>query len=79
MLIIGLVSTNDNQYQKHCKVIFFGTETHIKKLDNKTVRYLDTPLERKDKILEYFLMRKCNGSTTLETSPKVDAEVKHPN
>ena len=28
----------------------FGNKAHLKKLDNKTVRYLDTPLKRKDKV-----------------------------
>ena len=35
---------------KKTEVIFFGNKAHLKKLDNKTVRYLDTPLERKDKV-----------------------------
>ena len=35
---------------KKTEVIFFGHEAHLKKLVNKTVRYLDTPLERKDKV-----------------------------
>ena len=32
------------------EVIFYGDKTHLKKLDNKTVRYLDTPFERKGKV-----------------------------
>ena len=35
---------------KKTEVIFFGNKAHLKKLDNKTVRYLDTPLKRKDKV-----------------------------
>ena len=35
---------------KKTEVIFFGNKVHLKKLDNKTVRYLDTPLKRKDKV-----------------------------
>ena len=35
---------------KKTEVIFFGNESHLKKLDNKTVKYLDTPLDRKDKV-----------------------------
>ena len=35
---------------KKTEVIFFGNKAHLKKLDNKTVRYLDTSLKRKDKI-----------------------------
>ena len=38
---------------KKTEVIFFGNKAHFKKLDNKTVRYLDTPLERKYKV-KYF-------------------------
>ena len=36
--------------QKKIVVIFFGNKAHLKKLDNKTVRYFDTPLKRKDKV-----------------------------
>ena len=39
----------------------FGNRAHFKKLDNKTVRYIDTASERKDKvknIVEYFSIRK---------------------
>ena len=35
---------------KKTEVIFFGNKAHLKKLDNKTVRYLNTPLDRKDKV-----------------------------
>ena len=35
---------------KKTEVIFFGNKAHLKKLGNKTVRYLDTPLKRKDKV-----------------------------
>ena len=35
---------------KKTEVIFFGNKAHLRKLDNKTVRYLDTPLKRKDKV-----------------------------
>ena len=35
---------------KKSEVILFGNEACLKKLDNKTIRYLDTPLKRKDKI-----------------------------
>ena len=35
---------------KKTEVIFFGNKAHLKNLDNKTVRYLDTPLKRKDKV-----------------------------
>ena len=35
---------------KKTEVIFFGTESKLKKLDSKTVRYLGTPLERKAKV-----------------------------
>ena len=38
---------------KQTEVIFFGNKSHVKKLDNKTVKYLDTPLERK-KELKYL-------------------------
>ena len=31
-------------------VILFENKAHFKKLDKKTVRYLDLPLERKDKV-----------------------------
>ena len=31
-------------------MIFFGNKAQLKKLDNKTVRYLNTPLKRKDKV-----------------------------
>ena len=30
---------------KKTEVIFFGNESHLKKLDNKTVKYFDTPLD----------------------------------
>ena len=39
---------------KKTEVIFFGNKAHLKKLDNKTVRYLDTPLKRKDKVKVLF-------------------------
>ena len=32
---------------KKTEVIFFGNKSRLKKLDNKTVKYLGTPLERK--------------------------------
>ena len=32
------------------QVTFFGNESHLKKLDNKTVKYLDTLLDRNDKL-----------------------------
>ena len=35
---------------KKTEVIFFGNKAHLKKLDNKTLRYLNTPLKRKDKV-----------------------------
>ena len=35
---------------KKTEVIFFGKESHLKKLDNKTVNYLDTQLNQKDKV-----------------------------
>ena len=34
---------------KKTEVIFFGNKAHLKKLDNKTVRYLDTPLKERIK------------------------------
>ena len=48
MLFIGLILKKWQSIPK--KVIFFGNKANLKKLDNKTVRYLDTPLERKDKV-----------------------------
>ena len=55
---------------KKTEVIFFGNKAHLRILDNKTVRYLDTPLERTDKVkyIGAFLMRKCNGSTKSDTT-----------
>ena len=35
---------------KKTEVIFFGNKVHLKKLGNKTVSYLDTPLKIKDKV-----------------------------
>ena len=34
-------------YTKKTEVIFFGNKSRLEKLDNKTVKYLGTPLERK--------------------------------
>ena len=38
---------NDSINTKKTEVIFFGNKSRLKKLDNKTVKYLGTPLERK--------------------------------
>ncbi len=35
---------------KKTEVIFFGNKSHLEKLGNKTVKFLDTPLNRKDKV-----------------------------
>ena len=45
-LSINKMTFNTNETE----VIFFGNKAHLKKLVNKTVRYLDTPLKRKDKV-----------------------------
>ena len=43
------MSTKSQSIQK--KLRFGNTsKAHLKKLDNKTVRYFDTPLKRKDKV-----------------------------
>ena len=41
-----LGATPDSNTKK-TEVIFFGNKSRLKKLDNKTVKYLGTPLERK--------------------------------
>ena len=50
MLIIGLVSTKWQSILKKLRLFSLEIRHQLKKLDKKTVRYLDTPLKRKDKL-----------------------------
>ena len=43
----SLLSIEMTVNTKKTEVIFFGNKSRLKKLDNKTVKYLGTPLERK--------------------------------
>ena len=58
---------------KRTEGIFFGNKAHLKKLDNKTVRYLDTPLKRKDKVkylgAPELLLLPLFGDSSLSSSP----------
>ena len=57
---------------KKTEVIFFGNKAHLKKLDNKTVRYLYTQLKRKDKVkyLGVLFDEKMQWKYQIKTSPK---------